>query len=35
MKIFRKSGIYDELGEESFCANIDDALLESEELIKR
>ena len=34
MKIFKKSGIFEELGEEAFCANIDDALAESEELIK-
>ena len=34
MKIFMKSGIFEELGEEAFCANIDDALAESEELIK-
>ena len=34
MKIFKKSGIYDELGEKAFCANIDGALEESEELIK-
>ena len=34
MKIFKKSGIYDKLGEKAFCANIDDALEESEEIIK-
>ncbi len=34
MKIFKKSGIFEELGEEAFCANIDAALAESEELIK-
>ena len=34
MRIFKKSGIFEERGEEAFCANIDDALAESEELIK-
>ena len=34
MKIFKKSGIYEKLGEKAFCANIDDALEESEEIIK-
>ena len=34
MKIFMKSGIFEELGEEAFCANIDDALAESEVLVK-
>lgn len=34
MRIFKKSGIFEELGEEAFCANIDDALAESEVLIK-
>ena len=35
MKIFKKSGIYDKLGSESFCANIDDALAKSAELTAR
>ena len=35
MKVMKKSGFVDLVGEENFCSNISDALKHAEELISR
>jgi len=32
MKVIRKAGFYDKLGEENFCAHIDDALARAQKV---
>jgi SulP family sulfate permease len=34
MKVIQKAGFYKKLGEENFCAHIDDALARAQEIVK-